>query len=105
MPLRVRIFTRTCGTLKDPTRFDPDRTNIYKRAAQTFDLFVAPKMKDILDRVPNDLPVDYYDVSAVNLLTPNSVGKDRSEAIEFLLPKTLTQKFANNETLIRAKCW
>jgi hypothetical protein len=84
-------------TLKNATRFDPDRTNIYKRAAQTFDLFVAPKIKDVLDRLPNDLPVDYYDFSVVNLLRPNSVGQERSEAIEFLLPKALTQKFANNE--------
>lgn len=84
-------------TLKNSTRFDPDRTNIYKRAAQTFDLFVAPMIKDILDRVPNDLPVDYYDFSVVNLLSPNFAGKERSEAIEFLLPKTLAQKFANSE--------
>ena len=30
-------------TMKNGTRFDPEKTNIYKRAAQTFDLFVAPK--------------------------------------------------------------
>lgn len=84
-------------TLKNSARFDPDRTNIYKRAAQTFDLFVAPKMKDILDRVPSDVPVDYYDFSVVNPLSPTSLGKERSEAIEFLLPKTLAQKFANSE--------
>jgi hypothetical protein len=84
-------------TLKNSTRFDPDKTNIYKRAAQTFDLFVAPKMKDILDRVPGDLPVDYYDFSVVNPLSPTSLGKERSEAIEFLLPKSLAQKFANTE--------
>jgi hypothetical protein len=84
-------------TLKNSTRFDPDRTNIYKRAAQTFDLFVAPKMKDILDHVPSDVPVDYYDFSVVNALSPDSLGKERSEAIEFLFPKSLAQKFANSE--------
>ncbi|HYA62941.1 MAG TPA: hypothetical protein VED66_07035 [Candidatus Sulfotelmatobacter sp.] len=84
-------------TLKNSTRFDPDKTNIYKRAAQTFDLFVAPKMKDILDRIPSDLPVDYYDFSVVNPLTPTSLGKERSEAIEFLFPKNLAQRFANTE--------
>lgn len=84
-------------TLKNSARFDPDKANIYKRAAQTFDLFVAPKMKDILDHVPSDVPVDYYDFSVVNLLSPSSVGKERSEAIEFLFPKTLAQKFANSE--------
>lgn len=84
-------------TLKNSGRFDPEKTNIYKRAAQTFDLFVAPKMKDVLDMVPSDLPVDYYDFSVVNPLTPTSLGKERSEAIEFLFPKNLAHKFANNE--------
>jgi hypothetical protein len=84
-------------TLRNSTRFDPDKTNIYKRAAQTFDLFVAPKMKDVLDRIPSDLPVDYYVFSVVNSLSPTSLGKERSEAIEFLFPKTLAQRFANSE--------
>ena len=84
-------------TLKNSARFDPEKTNIYKRAAQTFDLFVAPKMKDVLDRIPSDLPVDYYVFSVVNPLSPTSLGKERSEAIEFLFPKTLAQRFANSE--------
>ena len=84
-------------TLKNTTRLDPDNTNIYKRAAQTFDLFVAPKMKDVLDRIPSDVPVDYYDFSVVNPLSPTSLGKERSEAIEFLLPKNLARKFADND--------
>jgi hypothetical protein len=62
-------------TLKNVTRFDPEKTNIYKRAAQTFDLFVAPKMKDVLDRIPSDVPVDYYDFSVVNPLSPSLAGK------------------------------
>jgi hypothetical protein len=84
-------------TLKNTTRFDPEKTNIYKRAAQTFDLFVAPKMKDVLDHIPSDVPVDYYDFSVVNPLSATSLGKERSEAIEFLFPKTLAQKFSNSE--------
>ena len=84
-------------TLKNSTRLDPEKTNIYKRAAQTFDLFVAPKMKDVLDRIPSDVSVDYYDFSVVNPLSPTSFGKERSEAIEFLFPKQLAQKFVNNE--------
>jgi hypothetical protein len=84
-------------TLKNTTRYDPEKTSLYKRAALTFDLFVAPKMKDVLDRVPGDLPVDYYDFSVVNTLVPGSGGKEHSEAIEFLLPRNLSQKFANSE--------
>lgn len=34
-------------TLRNTLRFDAEKSSIYKRAAQTFDLFLAPKMKDI----------------------------------------------------------
>jgi hypothetical protein len=84
-------------TLKNTTRYDPEKTSLYKRAALTFDLFVAPKMKDVLDRIPSDMPVDYYDFSVVNALLSGSGGKERSEAIEFLLPYELARKFANSE--------
>jgi hypothetical protein len=84
-------------TLKNTARFDPEKSSIYKRAAQTFDLFVAPKMKDVLDLIPGDLPVDYYDFSVVNSLDSASGGKERSEAIEFLLPHNLARKFANSD--------
>jgi hypothetical protein len=84
-------------TMKNTTRYDPEKTSIYKRAALTFDLFVAPKMKDVLEGIPGDLPVDYYDFAVVNPLLPTSLGKERSEAIEFLFPKNLAQKFANSE--------
>jgi len=84
-------------TMKNTSRFDLEKTNLYKRAAQTFDLFVAPRIKDVLDRIPGDVPVDYYDFSVVNPLIQGSTGKEKSEAIEYLLPKNLAQKFANSE--------
>lgn len=84
-------------TLKNTAKFDPEKSSIYKRAALTFDLFVAPKMKDVLDLIPGDLPVDYYDFSVVNTLNSASGGKERSEAIEFLLPRNLARKFANSD--------
>jgi len=84
-------------TMKNPARYDPDKTSLYKRAALTFDLFLAPKMKDVLEGIPSDVPVDYYDFSVVNSLGSSAAGKERSEAIEYLLPKNLAQKFANSE--------
>ena len=84
-------------TLKNTARFDPEKSSIYKRAAQSFDLFVAPKMKDVLDRIPSDLPVDYYDFSVVNTLNSTSSGKERSEAIGFLLPRNLARKFTKSD--------
>jgi hypothetical protein len=41
--------------------------------------------------------VDYYDFSVVNALSFASGGKERSEAIEFLLPRNLARKFANSD--------
>lgn len=84
-------------TLKNSTAYDPEKTSLYKRAALTFDLFLAPKLKDVLDRIPSGVPVDYFDFSVVNSLASGSDRKPRSEAIEFLLPKDLARKFANSE--------
>jgi hypothetical protein len=84
-------------TMKNTTRYDPEKMSLYKRAALTFDLFLAPKMKDVLEGIPSDVPVDYYDFSVVNSLVSSSGGKERSEALEFLLPKNLAQKFANSD--------
>jgi hypothetical protein len=84
-------------TLRNTLRFDPEKSSIYKRAAQTFDLFLAPKLRDILDQVPEDAPIDFYNFSVVNALPFTSNGKERSEAMEYLCPKSLARKFANSE--------
>jgi hypothetical protein len=82
-------------TLRNTQKFDPEKASIYKRAAQTFDLFLAPKMKDMLEKAPDDPAVDLYVFSVVNSLA--SVGKERSEAVDFVMPKHLAQQFANSE--------
>jgi hypothetical protein len=84
-------------TLRNTLRFDPEKSSIYKRAAQTFDLFLAPKMKDILDQVAEDAPLDLYNFSVVNPLPSTINGKERSEAIEFIVPKKVARQFANTE--------
>ncbi|MFI5097557.1 MAG: hypothetical protein ACHQT6_06240 [Candidatus Acidiferrales bacterium] len=84
-------------TLRNNLRFDIEKSSIYKRAAQTFDLFLAPKLKDILDKIPDDNAVTVYDFSVVNSLTSGMSNKERSEAIEFILPATLARQFVNNE--------
>jgi hypothetical protein len=84
-------------TLRNTLRFDPEKSSIYKRAAQTFDLFLAPKMKDILDEVPDGAPIDFYNFSVVNALPFTSNGKERSEALEYLCPKSVARQFVNSE--------
>jgi hypothetical protein len=82
-------------TLKNPLHFDPEKSSLYKRAAQTFDLFLAPKMKDILELAPDDPALDTYDFAVVNTLSAGT--KDRSEAMEFIFPKELARQFANSD--------
>jgi hypothetical protein len=82
-------------TLKNPQPFDAEKSSIYKRAAQTFDLFLAPKLADILAKAPDDDVLDVYDFSIVNALT--STSKERSEAIDFLIPKNVARQFVGSE--------
>jgi len=84
-------------TLRNNLRFDIEKSSIYKRAAQTFDLFLAPKLKDVLDKIPNDSAISEYDFSVVNPLTSSMGAKERSEAVEFILPAALARQFADNE--------
>jgi len=84
-------------TLRNNLRFDIEKSSIYKRAAQTFDLFLAPKLKDVLDKIPDDNAIEVYDFSVVNPLTSGMSTKERSEAVEFILPTALARQFVNNE--------
>lgn len=84
-------------TLRNALHFDAEKASIYKRAAQTFDLFLAPKIKDILAAAPQDASFDSYDFSVVNLFATAPDAKQRSEAIEFIFPKNLTRKFVDSE--------
>ncbi len=84
-------------TLRNALHFDAEKTSIYKRAAQSFDLFLAPKLKDILADVPESANFDFYDFSVVNLFATAPGVKERSEAIEFVLPKNLAKQFADSE--------
>lgn len=82
-------------TLRNSIQFGAVRGSIYKRAAQSFDLFLAPKLKDLLDRVSPDLEFQLYDFSVLNQLSPGPKGT--SEAIEFICPRTALTEFVNAE--------
>jgi hypothetical protein len=82
-------------TLRNSLHFDAEKSSIYKRAAQSFDLFLAPQFKDLLDKTPTDAEFDAYDFSILNQLsaTPHPL----SEAIEFICPRKAATRFANAE--------
>ncbi|HET8923580.1 MAG TPA: hypothetical protein VFN26_11360 [Candidatus Acidoferrum sp.] len=80
-------------TLRNSIQFGLVKGSIYKRAAQSFDLFLAPQLKDLSDRIPPDLEFQLFDFSVLNKLSPNAKGT--SEAIEFICPRTALKQFVN----------
>jgi hypothetical protein len=82
-------------TLRNSLRFGLVRGSIYKRAAQSFDLFLAPLLKDLSDRISPDLEVQLFDFSVLNKLSPGAKGS--SEAIEFICPRSALKQLVNAE--------
>ena len=82
-------------TLRNSIQFGPVKGSIYKRAAQSFDLFLAPQLKDLSDRISPDIEFQLFDFSILNKLSPTVKGS--SEAIEFICPRTALKQFVNAE--------
>ncbi len=82
-------------TLRNPARFDPQATSIYKRAAQSFDLFLAPQLKPLVDMLPGSAEFAGLDVTVLNQLAPQSAAS--SEALEFICPLKPLRQFVNAE--------
>jgi hypothetical protein len=79
-------------TMQNTLSFERNQTSIYKRAAQSFDLFLAPELKDISKRVPTDAAVD-----ALHFSVLNRVGADKSETIEFICPIDSMRSFVEDK--------
>lgn len=82
-------------TLRNPMQFGPAKGSIYKRAAQSFDLFLAPQLKDLSDRISPEVEFHYLDFSVLNKLSPGPKGT--SEAIEFICPRAAVKQFLDAE--------
>src|SRR6266496_3668707 len=80
-------------TLRNPNTFDQEATSIYKRAARGFDLFLAPQLKSILERIPDDAELGGLDITVLNDLT--GTAGHSSEAVEFVCPLKALRKFAD----------
>ena len=82
-------------TLKNSLQFDPSKSSIYKRTAQSFDLFLAPLLKDLSGRISPDVEFQLFDFSVLNRLSPSA--KESSEALEFICPRAAVKQFINAE--------
>ncbi len=79
-------------TMQNTLAFDAVPSSIYKRAAQSFDLFLAPELKDISSRLQADAAVDTLHFSVLNQL---GAGKD--ETIDFICPMGSVRSFVENK--------
>ncbi len=82
-------------TIRNPVHFDRDKSSIYRRAAESFDLFLAPELKDLLENAPGDAEFQAFDFTVLNQISqePHSA----SEAIEYILPRKAVRQFADAE--------
>jgi hypothetical protein len=90
---RNRIYVQL--TLRNPEAFDKNATSIYKRAAQSFDLFLAPLLHPIIDKVPKNPGIAGLDITVINQL--NSKPTPSSEALEFICPLPDLRQFGDDE--------
>lgn len=81
-------------TLRNPLTFEMEKSSIYKRAAQTLDLFLAPELKALVQRLPQESQIEALDFSILNRLGSE---KDSSEAVEFVCPMKAIRAFADDE--------
>ena len=82
-------------SLRNTLQFTPVKESIYKRAARSFDLFLAPQLKDLTGRISADVDFQFFDFSVLNKLSPGPKGT--SEAIEFICPRAAVKQFVNAE--------
>ncbi len=82
-------------TLRNPLRFEKETSSIYKRAAQSFDLFLALQLKALLEKIPADAQIQGLDITLLNQL-PAKPGTS-SEALEFVFPLRVLRQFAEAE--------
>ncbi len=88
-------------TLRNPETFDKEKTSLYKRAALSFDTFLAPHLADLVSRLP-----DIKNLAGLNItiLVQVSSRSASSEAVEFLCPLAALKSFAafeiSNQDLI-----
>ncbi len=80
-------------TLRNPNPFDKHTTSIYRRAEQSFDLFLAPLIKSLLNRAPADGDIVGFDITVLNQFGADTKGSP--EALEFVLPLEPLRQFAD----------
>lgn len=77
-------------TLQNTLSFDRSTTSIYKRAAQSFDLFLAPDLKGLLQKLPISAKYNTLDLSVLNRIGAETTP---SETIDYICPLNSIRSF------------
>ncbi|MHB1958843.1 MAG: hypothetical protein ACYCO5_07410, partial [Acidobacteriaceae bacterium] len=81
-------------TMQNTLSFESGTSSIYKRAAQTFDLFLAPELKGLLKELPANAEYDSLDFSVRNRIGPE---KSPSETVDYICPLNSIRSFVENK--------
>jgi len=81
-------------TMRNTLSFETGTSSIYKRAAQTFDLFLAPELKGLLKELPANAEYDSLDFSVRNRL---EAEKSPSETVDYICPLNSIRSFVENK--------
>ena len=81
-------------TMRNTLSFETGTSSIYKRAAQTFDLFLAPELKGLLKELPASAEYDSLDFSVRNRL---GAEKSPSETVDYICPLNSIRSFVENK--------
>lgn len=81
-------------TVGNTLMFDVNKSSIYKRAAQSFDLFLAPQLKDMLRKIPAGTTSESLDFAVLNHLGAEQGGLEK---IDYVCPLEATRSLVNNK--------
>ncbi|KAA6456265.1 hypothetical protein DYQ86_26070 [Acidobacteria bacterium AB60] len=81
-------------SLQNSLTFNGENSSIYKRAAQSFDLFLAPQLRSLMKELPGDPTYDAFEFSVVNQVAN---GLTPSETVDFICPISTTRAFLDNK--------
>jgi len=81
-------------TLQNSMAFDRNTTSIYKRAALSFDLFLAPELRSLSRRLPDD---QQYDTLEFSVLDHSAADRASPETIDYICPLASLRSFVANK--------
>ncbi len=82
-------------TIRNAAHFVLEKSSIYRRAAESFDLCLAPELKSLLEKVPGDAAFQLFDFTVLNQISQEP--QTASEAIEYILPQKAVRQFVDAE--------